>query len=144
MDFNDVQDQKGFYVLDFNKKNIKYTFIENNISPIHIKVNLSQLDRLKSIAKQNGWSKLAIKIIIDKDIKTNLLDKIIASINFEAPFSLATDYLQKFTIGDNIKLTNDLGDLNIKQCIIEYIESLDIENKKNIISKTVHLYNKFT
>ena len=143
MDFNDIQDQKGFYVLDFNGKNINYTFIENNISPIHIKVNLSELDRLKSIAKQNGWSKLAIKIIIDKDIKTNLLDKIIASINFEAPFSLVTDYLQKFTIGDNIKLTNELGDLNIKQCIIEYIESLDIENKNNVITKTVHFYNKF-
>ena len=113
------------------------------MSPVHVKVNLSNLQQLKSIAKKRGWSNLAIKIIIDKDIKTNLLDKIIASINFEAPFSLVTDYLQKFTIGDNIKLTNDLGDLNIKQCIIEYIESLDIENKSNVISKTVHLYNKF-
>ena len=120
------------------------TFIDNKISPIHVKVNLSDLAELKATAKKIGWSKLAIKIIIDKDIKTNLLDKIIASINFESPFSLVTDYLHKFNIGDNIELTNDLGDLNIKQCIIEYIESLDIDNKEKVINKTVHLYNQFS
>jgi len=144
MDFNDVQDQKGFYIFDFSEQNIKYTVIENKISPIHIKVNLSELEKLKNIAKEIGWSKLAIKIVIDKDIKTNLLDKIIASINFEAPFSLVTDYLYKFSIGDNIALTNELGDLNIKQCIIEYIDSLDIDNKGEVTTKTVHLYNQFT
>ena len=142
MDFNDIEDQKGFYILDFNKENIQYEFINNDISPIHIKVNLSQLEKLKKIAKDKGWSKLAIKIIIDKDIKTNLLDKIIASISFEAPFSLTTDYLYKFNIG-NVELTNELGDLNIKQCIIEYVESLDIDNKEQITSKIVHLYNRF-
>jgi DNA repair exonuclease SbcCD nuclease subunit len=142
MDFNDIEDQKGFYILDFNKENIQYKFIDNDISPIHIKVNLSQLEKLKKIAKDKGWSKLAIKILIDKDIKTNLLDKIIASINFEAPFSLITDYLNKFNIG-NVELTNELGDLNIKECIIEYIESLDIDDKQQIISKIVHLYNRF-
>ena len=103
---------------------------------------MNSLEKLKNIAKDKGWSKLAIKIIIDKDIKTNLLDKIIASINFEAPFSLVTDYLHKFNVGD-VQLTNELGDLNIKQCIIEYIESLDIDNKTDVINKTVHLYNQF-
>ena len=82
--------------------------------------------------------------MIDKDIKTNLIDKIIASINFEAPFSLVTDYLHKFNIGDNIEITNELGDLNVKQCIIEYVESLDIDNKEEVINKTVHLYNQFS
>ena len=143
MDFNDIQDQKGFYILDLSEKHVKYEFIENNISPIHVKVNLSHLEKLKKLAKDKGWSNLAIKIIIDKDIKTNLLDKIIASINFEAPFSLTTDYLNKFNIGDNIILTNELGDLKIKDCIIEYIESLDIDNKEDVIKKTVHLYNQF-
>jgi len=143
MDFNDIQDQKGFYILDFNEPNIKYQFIKNNISPIHVKINLSSLEKLKKIAKEKGWSKLAIKIIIDKEIKTNLLDKIIASISFESPFSLTTDYLYKFNIGDNVTLTNELGDLNVKQCIIEYIDSLDIHNKERVIEKTVHLYNQF-
>ena len=144
MDFNDIQDQKGFYIFDFSKQNIQYSFVENKISPIHVKVNLSELQKLKTIAKKVGWSKLAIKIVIDKDIKTNLLDKIIASISFEAPFSLVTDYLHKFSIGDNIAITNELGDLNIKQCIIEYIESLNIDNKDKIIAKTVRLYNQFS
>jgi len=144
MDFHDIGDQKGYYILDFSGKNIKYEFIENNVSPMHVKVNLSELQKLKDIAKHKGWSNLAIKIVIDKDIKTNLLDKIIASINFESPFSLTTDYLNKFNIGDNIQLTNELGDLNIKQCIIEYVESLDIDNKEKVIMKTVSLYNQFT
>jgi len=50
--------------------------------------------------------------------------------------------LNKFNIG-NVELTNELGDLNIKECIIEYIESLDIDDKQQIISKIVHLYNRF-
>ena len=143
MDFNDIQDQKGFYVLDFNDNNIKYNFVDNNVSPIHVKVNLSELQKLKPIAKKKGWSNLAIKIVIDKEIKTVLLDKMIASINFEAPFSLTTDYLNKFSIGNNVTLSNELGDLNIKECIIEYIESLDIDNQKDVIGKTVSLYNRF-
>ena len=73
MDFNDIQDQKGFYIFDFSEQNIAYTFIDNKISPIHVKVNLSDLAELKATAKKIGWSKLAIKIIIDKDIKTKTL-----------------------------------------------------------------------
>lgn len=143
MDFNDINDTKGYYILNFDNEQIDYNFYENNVTPIHVKFNLTELEKLKDIAKIKGWSNLAIKIIIDKDIKTNLLNKIISSINFEAPFSLVTDYLHKFTVGDNISITNDFGDLNIKQCIIEYIESLDIENKDEVINKTVHLYNQF-
>lgn len=144
MDFNDIGDQKGYYILDLEPENIQYEFFENNVSPTHVKVNLSDLQVLKSIAKKKGWSNIAIKIIIDKDIKSNLLDKIIASINFEAPFSFTTDYLHKFSIGDKVNITNEFGDLNIKQCIIEYIDSLDVENKAEVITKTVHLYNKFS
>ena len=143
MDFNDINDQKGYYVFDFEKENISYDFFENHISPIHVKVNLSEIEKLKSIAKNKGWSNLSIKIIIDKDIKINLLDKLISSINFEGPFSLTTDYLHKFELGNNISITNDLGDLNIKECIIEYIDSLDIENKMQVTKKTITLYNSF-
>ena len=143
MDFNDIHDVKGYYILDFEPETISYEFFRNNMSPVHVKVNLSELESLKKFAKQKGWSNLAIKIVIDKEIKNNLLNKIISSINFEAPFSLVTDYLHKFSIGDNLTVTNDFGDLNIKQCIVEYIESLDIENTKDVITKTIHLYNKF-
>jgi DNA repair exonuclease SbcCD nuclease subunit len=144
MDFNDIGDQKGYYILDLGSKNIQYEFFKNNISPTHVKVNLSSLQTLKNIAKKKGWSNIAVKIVIDKDIKSNLLDKIIASINFESPFSFTTDYLNKFSIGDNINITNEFGDLNIKQCIIEYIDSLDIEDKDEVTIKTIHLYNKFS
>jgi len=144
MDFNDIGDSKGYYIIDLAPEEIEYKFYKNTISPTHVKVNLSNLDTLKSIAKKKGWSNLAIKVVIDKDVKSNLLDKIIASINFEAPFSFTTDYLHKFSIGDNVNLTNEFGDLNIKQCIIEYIESLDVEDKVEVITKTVHLYNKFS
>ena len=142
MDFNDINDQKGYYVLNFENE-ITYDFYKNNITPIHVKVNLSEIESLKEIAKEKGWRNLAIKIVIDKEIKTNILDKLISSINFEGPFSLVTDYLHKFSIGDNINITNEFGDLNIKQCIVEYIESLDIEDKHSVIKKTISLYNQF-
>ena len=51
--------------------------------------------------------------------------------------------LEKFNIGENITLSNDLGDLNIKACIVEYIESLDVNNKVEVTNKTISLYNKF-
>ena len=73
----------------------------------------------------------------------NLLDKIISSINYEGPFALTTDYLHKLTLGNNISISNDLGDLNIKECIVEYIDSLDIENKLAVTKKTISLYNQF-
>ena len=143
MDFNDINDKKGYYILDFSKEDIKYDFYENTVSPVHVKLNISELETLKEVAKKVGWSNLVLKIIIDTDIKTNTLDKIISSINYEGPFSLVTDYLHKFNIGDNVSITNEFGDLNIKQCIVEYIDSLDIEDKIQVTKKTISLYNQF-
>ena len=36
MDFNDINDPKGYYILNFNSDKIEYDFFENNITPIHI------------------------------------------------------------------------------------------------------------
>ena len=54
MDFNDIGDQKGYYILDLGSKNIQYEFFKNTISPTHVKVNLSNLQTLKNIAKKKG------------------------------------------------------------------------------------------
>ena len=111
----------------------------------------------KAEAKENRgseeWSdgKKNVRILTDYTGKERKQQQfVVEDVNSKKTFNIPKDkFFKSFNrikdnFGDNIELTNELGDLNIKQCIIEYVESLDIDNKKEVISKTVHLYNQFS
>jgi len=139
MDYSDMNDQKGFYIIDF--ADLSYTFTPNNISPIHVKIKTSEIEKLPSY--KDRLQNIILKLYVDNNIKINDLDCIISKLNAFNPFDLTVDYLHKFNPGDN-PFNHEFSDLNTRQCIIEYIEStIDNEYKGDVIKKAIDIYKQF-
>jgi len=143
MDFGDVHQRKGYYTLD--TMTLEYEFIENSLTPKHIIMYLSRLIKLKEI--ETTFNSILpgniIKLIIDKNISSDHLDTLVSKMTSYRPTDFQVDYdinYSKIKVkGDN---DIDLSGVDINQAIIEFVEMLDINNKKEVVDYTISLYNK--
>ena len=144
MDFGDLDNTKGYYVLDINTS--EYEFFENIISPKYKKISLSELVRAGSFTTEivNNIKNNIVKLKIDKNISQEDIDLLLKKINLIKPQELTVDYDINFNrlIDEDNKHKEDLSGIDIQQAIIEFVNLLEIENKKTIIDYTVDLYNK--
>lgn len=145
MDFGDMGSKKGFYIFDFNDKKLEW--IDNNITPKHHKIFLSKLINCKNIHVENLFEKILpgniIKLIIDKNISTEHLDILTAKFTSCRPVELRIDYDINY---NKLKIENDmdydLSGVDINHAIEEFINLLDIENKRDVVNYTQSLYEK--
>jgi DNA repair exonuclease SbcCD nuclease subunit len=143
MDFGDVNQIKGYYILDLDT--LKYTFTENNISPRHEKVYLSDLVKLGNITKQvkSRFKQNFVKFIIDKNISPDEVDIVLNKFSSLNPMSINVDYAvnyNKYKIDEsNI---HDFSGIDIETAIKEFVNLMDIDNKKEVVDYTVDLYRR--
>ena len=145
MDFGDMGSKKGFYIFDFNDKKLEW--IDNDITPKHHKIFLSKLINCKNIHVENLFEKILpgniIKLIIDKNISTEHLDILTAKFTSCRPVELRIDYDINY---NKLKIENDmdydLSGVDINHAIEEFINLLDIENKRDVVNYTQSLYEK--
>lgn len=142
MDFGDRGSTKGYYLLDLESRD--YVFHNNNISPEHKKIKLSELiqfgditDEVRTIFNNN-----IIRIIFDKNISTDEVDILLKVLLSLKPLMLTVDYENTF---NNLNLTEadqtDLSGVDITTAIKDFIKLLDIEDKNDIIDQTLSIYN---
>jgi DNA repair exonuclease SbcCD nuclease subunit len=142
LDFGDAGSSKGYYILDI--KTSEYTFFQNDVSPKHYKIPLSELIKIKDFKTEGEklFSKNIIKLTIDKVIDSTDLEKLSFKINTHEPVSLIVDHISnfdKFGAGDQNEI--DLSGVDIPRAISEFVDMLDIQNKKDVTEYTVSLYN---
>jgi DNA repair exonuclease SbcCD nuclease subunit len=142
--FGDVNDQRGIHIYDVNLD--EFTFIENNVSPVHFKIKLSQILNkeitLKDL-KKNVHNNF-IKIVIDQDINKASISALITKIKNLAPISLNVEYNYKkeFTQTDQSKEQNEINDIsNISLEIEKYIDIVDIQHKEDVKTYVLDVYN---
>lgn len=143
MDFGDVGGTKGYYLLDI--KTGCYDFYENNLSPKHKKIFLSELvkhdgitEQVKSMFKNN-----IVKFIVDKHISPDEIDLLLTKFSELDPISINTDYeinFNKFGIDEQDEI--NISGIDIPTAIEEFINMLDIKDKNELIKETLELYNK--
>ena len=141
MDFGDAGDQKGYYILDLETAGLK--FYKNNLSPKHFKVFLSKIlddDEYEKTKKHipNNF----IKFIVDQDIGPDFIEQYINEISNLQPRTLNVDYQVNFN-----KLKFDDGEqelscVNIESAIEEFVDLLEIDNKKDVAQYTLELYKR--
>ena len=143
MDFGDTGTSKGYYILDI--EDLSYEFIGNNNSPKHKKITLTELSQIKlsdNNALQNLFANNIIKIIIDKKVSTDNIDLLLKKISAFNPFSLGVDYL----LYDNTIAVDeqnyDASGVDLQKTIEEFINVLDIDNKKAVIDYCIDLYKR--
>ena len=143
MDFGDSLQKKGYYILDTQRT--EYTFIEYKDTPKHINVHLSRLVQLKEVEDHfNSFiPNNIIKLTIDKNISTDHLDSLVAKLQTYKPNDLIVDHDVNY---NKIKLKEedqvDLSGVDIVQAIEEFVNLMDINNKKEVVDYTVNLYNR--
>jgi len=143
MDFGDVGGSKGYYTLDF--KTLKYTFTENDISPKHKKLSLTELTNLKSLTG-NDINQLVngnfIKFVVDKKANNDIIDALIQKFSVYKPLSFTTDY----TYTENAYAVDDKNyestGVDMQATIEEFVNVLDIDNKESIIQYCSDLYKR--
>jgi len=139
LDFGERECKKGYYVLDFDD-NITYNFYENNISPVHKKFLVSELQNNEDLKEH--YKNNFIKIVIDKNIDQKKIDEYINVCNGYSPLSLIIDPLVNYSVSIEDQNECDLSGVDVSKAIVEFVNMLDIEEKDEVIKHTLFLYNQ--
>ena len=143
MDFGDTDNTKGYYVL--NLDDLEYNFFPNNVSPNYKKISLSELVREGNITQRviSLFTNNIVKLKVDMNISQQDMDILLKKLSLLRPESLTVDYDINFNrLIDDTQDKEDLSGIDIPQAIEEFVNLLEIKNKKEIIKYTLGLYEK--
>jgi DNA repair exonuclease SbcCD nuclease subunit len=142
MDFNDAGSQKGYYIMGLETGEMNFT--ENKISPKHHNVNLSFLISEKTITQKvkDIFKNNLVKLRIDRRVTPEDLEFLIAKFKTLQPTQLNIEYEGNKSDYDLDEEKQDFSGIDVQQAIIEFIDLLDVNNKKELINYTVELYQK--
>ena len=142
MDFNDAGTTKGYYTLDL--KTGKTNFTENTISPKHQSVLLSDLIIEKTINEKvrKIFTNNLVKLKVDRRVTHDDMEFLINVFKGLGPSHFNIEYESNFSEFDLEEEKKDFSGIDIQQAIIEFIELMDANNKKDLIDYTVDLYQK--
>jgi DNA repair exonuclease SbcCD nuclease subunit len=143
MDFGDAGNDKGYYVLDLDT--LEYEFTANTISPSYKKISLSELVREGNITREviDSFAGNIAKLKVDMNISQADMDILIKKLTLLKPEVLTVDYDINFNrLLDDTEDKEDLSGIDIPQAIEEFVNLLEIKNKKEIIKYTLGLYEK--
>jgi DNA repair exonuclease SbcCD nuclease subunit len=132
MDYGDYNSKKGYYILDVN--DLSYNFYENTVSPKHSKVTVTELQQYKKDKKdiKDLFTNNIVRIIVDGNHAVDDIDKAIKYASDFDSINLSIDYsLHDNTIGINETISTS-NSVDLEQTLREFIETLDIQNKKEI------------
>lgn len=144
MDFNDAGTTKGYYTLDI--KTGEMIFTENHLSPKHHNLLLSDLiiektitDNVKTLFFNN-----LVKLKVDRRITHDDAEFILDVYRGLNPCVFNIEYQSNFSDYDLEEEKKDFSGINVQQAIIEFIELMDANNKKDLIDYTIELYQRVT
>jgi DNA repair exonuclease SbcCD nuclease subunit len=140
LDFGDRDQVKGVTILD--TETLEVELIENNITPKHKKIKISDLTdgtiKLEDIS--STVSNNFIDLCIDKSLNPQALDLILTKFNQYKPLHIRTD----FNIFENVQLSATDAEnfsIDIETALHEFVELLETEvPKKEILNKCLDLY----
>jgi DNA repair exonuclease SbcCD nuclease subunit len=132
--FGDVDDERGYYIIDLDKSS--FEFFENNFSPKFIKLKTEDLNK-KTIEKKikNNFVSLNLDSSLKQEDTNNFLMKVMKY----GPLNIKTEYTEKQDIKQNEEKTYDC--IDILENINEYVKTLDIECKEEVINYLTEIYN---
>lgn len=142
--FGDIDDSRGIYTM--NLLNNEFEFIENTISPKHIKVFLSHIlskkinsKKLKEIIPNN-----MVSLVIDANIlpeEINLISDKLHNLNpnfFRIEYKVSEETISSNNVSENFDSVDILNNLK------DFIKAIDINFKEETFSYLEELYLKLT
>lgn len=141
--FGDVGDSRGVYILNTETEEID--FIENNVSPKHIRVYLDKLlsgEQDSTFLKENVTNNM-VSFVIDKSIPSEKLSLISSKIQNLNPKFFRVEYkLSETDISTDT--VNEYSAVDIPKSIEDFVKTLEVQHKTEIINYLTQLYTKLT
>lgn len=143
MDFGDMDNKKGYYTLDFNT--LKYEFTENKLSPKHKKIFLSDLAKAGKLTPEikKQFTNNFIRFVVDRNISADEIDIVLKKFMSLQPTNINVEYainFSKYRIEDDT--IKDFSGVDIPVAIEEFVNLLEIENKKEVTDYTMSLFRR--
>jgi DNA repair exonuclease SbcCD nuclease subunit len=131
--FGDTLDDRGIYILDLQDNS--FEFIKNDISPKFFKINVKNNNLDEKIIKNNF-----VSLIVDDNIDQEKLLSLTNKISLLNPKMLRVDHDAEKT---KIETTEqkEIGTSDLLKSIEEYIKTLEIEHKKEVVEYIKDMYN---
>jgi DNA repair exonuclease SbcCD nuclease subunit len=142
--FGDCNEDRGIYALDL--ENEEFEFIENLISPKYYKISASKYIKDENYIKDVDIvsNNNIISLVIDDKLSPEDILSIKDKINKTNPQSIRVDYENNDKDFDKNETDNEYDSSNILKSIEDFIQTLDIDNKKEVEDYLKELYNKLT
>ena len=121
MDFADVNNVKGYHILDIDTRDLE--FVENTVSPRFMKIIASKIKTYKKEDFENN----IVKLIIDLEMTEKQVEKFQAYISKFKPWQFNTEYNTTTTTIDDME---EIDSVNLIEQFEEYIELLKLEEEK--------------
>ena len=140
--FGDVDEERGIYIFDLNKSN--FEFIENNISPKHIKLSLSKIlskELPQNYIKENVPNNM-VCLLVDEILPPEDLSLISSKLQKINPKFFRMDYKVKEINLQSLDNTSTYDSVDIPCNIKDFVLSLDVPHKEEIHSYLNELYHK--
>jgi DNA repair exonuclease SbcCD nuclease subunit len=141
--FGDTGDARGIYVLDLENNELE--FIENNISPKHIKLSTKAFvqnpDSIESSLLEEQMKNNIVSLVVDIEIGQDELAQLTSKLHKVSPLSIRTDYISDNMGIETLDNTKEIDSGNLLKDIEDFVNNLDIENKKEVIEYLTESYN---
>lgn len=133
---------KGIEIIDFSTG--KTEFIENTISPKHVKIDLSkvlskdeeEVNKIKNESKGN-----IVKIIVDNQVDSSKVDILMERLSKLGPIELNSEIVENVQVKSADEFES--VEIDLKLLLQEYINQLEInKDKDKILQETLNIYDK--
>lgn len=142
--FGDCNEERGIYTFDLDSE--EFYFIENTISPKYYKISASKYIKDDNYIKttNNSINNNILSLIVDDKLSPEDILSLKDKINKNNPCSIRVDYEKNEEEFEYSSSENEYNSSNILKSIQDFIETLDIQNKKEVEEYIKELYNKLT
>jgi hypothetical protein len=128
MDFSDVGNERGYHILDVESGDLE--FFANPVSPKFVKILLSKNEYPSDdLIKGN-----IVKLVIDKDIKDDTLEKIKANILALSPHQLTTEFN---VTSKSIDSVEQVDSIDLTEMFEEFQKQLKLDGGKDVRVKNL-------
>ena len=132
--FGDYGDDRGYYIIDLD--NDSFNFYQNDFSPKFVKL---KSDCLENKNLENDIKNNFVSLSIDSSIEDEKINKILNKIQSFSPNDIKTEYID--TSEKTKTQENQYDSIDILKNIYDYVETLDIDCKQEIINYLTETYN---
>jgi DNA repair exonuclease SbcCD nuclease subunit len=146
INFGEINNAKGYHILNFDDNKEAPLFIENTVSPKHLKISMSDIVKYSNIPADKAAliKGNIIRLIVDKVVSADIVDAVQAKIKSYEPAQSTVEFLLNSNIVniDEAVRSSDLSDVNVEKAIGEFVSFLEVDNKDKISECCIDFYNK--